>query len=457
MHYEKLSDGSIKCIEDEIPFELPKGWAWCRFSTLTINRDKERRPLSAANRTGVEQLYDFYGASGKIDKIDRFIFDEKLLLIGEDGTNLVTRNKPIAFLAEGRYWVNNHAHCIDAVDKFILEYLCMYINAINLEKYVTGSAQPKMTQVHLNSILVSLPPYNEQKRLNRQLHKMLKLVDVIEAEKRDMEEMLGMVKSKLLNLAVRGQLVAQNPNDEPAPVLLNHMRAEKEELIKQGKIKRDKKESVIFQGEDSLYYETTDNCTTCIEKAIPFELPKGWTWCRLKSITAPHKDAFVDGPSGRNLKTEHYTENREVRIIQLNNIGELSWKNKGIKYTTFEHAKTLERCISYPGDIVIAKMTPAGRAVLIPDTESIYVISPDCIRLQLPDNICNEYIMYMLNSPLIHNRISSTVQGVGRSRTSLNKLKELLIPLPPYHEQIRIAAACKNAFTHMDIINTMLF
>lgn len=99
LHYEKFADGSVKCIEEEIPFELPKGWAWTRFSAITINRDSERKPLSSSQRTDVAKIYDYYGASGKIDKIDKYIFDERLLLIGEDGANLVTRSKPIAFFA----------------------------------------------------------------------------------------------------------------------------------------------------------------------------------------------------------------------------------------------------------------------------------------------------------------------------------------------------------------------
>ena len=104
----------MKCIEDEIPFEVPEGWCWTRFSAITINRDSERKPISSSQRTDVAKIYDYYGASGKIDKIDKYIFNERLLLIGEDGANLVTRSKPIAFFAEGQYWVNNHAHCIDA-------------------------------------------------------------------------------------------------------------------------------------------------------------------------------------------------------------------------------------------------------------------------------------------------------------------------------------------------------
>lgn len=100
LHYEKFQDGTVKCIEDEIPFEVPEGWEWTRFSAITINRDNERKPISSSQRTDVAKIYDYYGASGKIDKIDKYIFSERLLLIGEDGANLVTRSKPIAFFAE---------------------------------------------------------------------------------------------------------------------------------------------------------------------------------------------------------------------------------------------------------------------------------------------------------------------------------------------------------------------
>ena len=293
----------MKCIEDDIPFEVPEGWGWCRFTSVTVNRDSERKPISSANRTNVAKIYDYYGASGKIDKIDKFIFNEKLLLIGEDGANLVTRSKPIAFFAEGQYWVNNHAHCIDSTDKLILEYLCLYINAISLEKYVTGSAQPKMTQDNMNSILIALPPYEEQKRLEFQVNHILKTVSTIENEKEDIVNYIVSAKSKILDLAIRGKLVPQDPNDEPASALLERIRAEKEELIKQGKIKRDKKASIIFRGEDNSYYEKVGSTITNIDNSIPFEIPENWRFIRLKELW--------ELISGRDLSPSEYNDNQD--------------------------------------------------------------------------------------------------------------------------------------------------
>ena len=143
-----------------------------------INRDSERIPLSVAERSKLEKNFDYYGASGVIDKVDRYLFDKTLLLIGEDGANLLTRSTPIAFLAQGQYWVNNHAHVLDCVEGTLsLEYMMYFVNAISLAKYVTGTAQPKMNQEKMNSIPVTLPPLAEQKRIVEKLEELLPLCE----------------------------------------------------------------------------------------------------------------------------------------------------------------------------------------------------------------------------------------------------------------------------------------
>ena len=174
-HYEKL-DGVERCIDDELPFEIPENWCWVRFGTALVNRDAERIPLSVAQREKLQKKFDYYGASGVIDKVDRYLFDKPLLLIGEDGANLLLRSKPIAFIASGQYWVNNHAHVIDAVGGIDLRYIALFINATNLAPYVTGTAQPKMNQEKLNSILVSLPPSAEQRRIVTAFEKIAAII-----------------------------------------------------------------------------------------------------------------------------------------------------------------------------------------------------------------------------------------------------------------------------------------
>lgn len=168
---------STSTFYQEYPFEIPDTWKFVRFGELMISRDSERIPVSTSDRQHREKIYDYYGASGVIDKIDGFLFDKELLLIGEDGANLLARSTPIAFLARGKYWVNNHAHVLDACAGLDLEYVCYYINAISLAPYVTGTAQPKMNQENMNAIWVALPPLAEQKRIVAKLEELLPLCE----------------------------------------------------------------------------------------------------------------------------------------------------------------------------------------------------------------------------------------------------------------------------------------
>ena len=437
LHYEKFQDGTVKCIEDEIPFEVPEGWAWTRFSAITINRDSERKPISSSQRTDVAKIYDYYGASGKIDKIDKYIFNERLLLIGEDGANLVTRNKPIAFFAEGQYWVNNHAHCIDATDKFILEYLCFYINAISLEKYVTGSAQPKMTQDNMNSILIPLPPYNEQKHMSQRLNEVMYTVDNIEIGKADINELVSKAKSKILDLAIRGKLVPQDPNDEPASVLLERIRAEKEELIKQGKIKRDKKESVIFKGDDNSYYEKVGNNVNCIDEKIPFELPEGWAFIRLNTAW--------ELISGRDLSPSEYNDKNDgIPYIT----GASNFKNGHIslvRWTPVPQVITrrgdlLLTCKGTIGEIAHNNFGEAHIARQIMAIRNIYSLNVDFLAL------CIEYSMTK-----IKQAAKGLIPGVSRE-----DILNLVIPIPPTKEQENICNKLKVTFSAIEHIEKSL-
>ncbi len=163
-------------------FDLPPTWFWVHLGEIMINRDGERIPVSKEVRETKKKIYDYYGASGIIDKIDNYLFDKPLLLIGEDGANLISRSTPIAFIAQGKYWVNNHAHVLDGISEDFLKFIALYINAINLEPYVTGSAQPKMNQAKMNSIPIALPPLAEQRRIVAKVDELMALVDQLEAQ-----------------------------------------------------------------------------------------------------------------------------------------------------------------------------------------------------------------------------------------------------------------------------------
>ena len=166
----------------EMPFRLPTSWVWVSLGDITISRDRERVPVSKAERKTRARVYDYYGASGVIDKIDGYLFDKPLLLLGEDGANLINRSKPIAFIARGKYWVNNHAHVLDGLSEGYLRFLELFINATDLKPFVTGTAQPKMNQTRMNSIPVALPPLSEQHCIVAKVDELMALCDRLEAE-----------------------------------------------------------------------------------------------------------------------------------------------------------------------------------------------------------------------------------------------------------------------------------
>jgi len=242
-YYEKiLATGEVKCIDEEVSFEIPQGWEWERFGNIMINKDSERVPLSVAQRQQLKKTYDYYGASGVIDKVDKYLFDKDLLLIGEDGANLINRSTPIAFIAKGKYWVNNHAHVLDVCSGMALSYVALFINAISLVDYVTGTAQPKKNQEKMNSILFAIPPVKEQYRILEKMSKVDAFVDKYASLQTKLDSLdnsvYELLRKSILQEAIQGKLVPQIAEEGTAQELLEQIKKEKKKLVKEGKLKK---------------------------------------------------------------------------------------------------------------------------------------------------------------------------------------------------------------------------
>ena len=287
-YYEKmLATGEVKCIDEEVPFEIPVGWEWERFGNIMINKDSERVPLSVAQRQQLKKTYDYYGASGVIDKVDKYLFDKDLLLIGEDGANLINRSTPIAFIAKGKYWVNNHAHVLDVCSEMALSYVALFINAISLVDYVTGTAQPKMNQEKMNSILLAIPPVKEQHRILEKMSMVDAFVDKYASLQTKLESLdnsvYELLRKSILQEAIQGKLVPQIAKEGTAQELLEQIKTEKQKLVKEGKLKKSAlASSVIFRGDDNKYYELIGSEVSEIE--LPFEIPNSWSLARLNAV-----------------------------------------------------------------------------------------------------------------------------------------------------------------------------
>ena len=240
-YYEKiLATGEVKCIDEEVPFKIPQGWEWERFGNVMINKDSERVPLSVAQRQHLKKTYDYYGASGVIDKVDKYLFDKDLLLIGEDGANLINRSTPIAFIAKGKYWVNNHAHVLDVCSGMTLSYVALFINAITLVDYVTGTAQPKMNQEKMNSILLAIPPVKEQHRILEKMSMVDAFIDKYASLQTKLDSLdnsvYELLRNSILQEAIQGKLVPQIAEEGTVQELFEQIKSEKQKLVKEGRL-----------------------------------------------------------------------------------------------------------------------------------------------------------------------------------------------------------------------------
>jgi type I restriction enzyme, S subunit len=193
--------------------KLPLGWQKFRLGDITLNFDGKRVPLSRDIRSRRKGEFRYYGATEIVDYIDDYIFDGVYLLIGEDGANLLTKSRPLAFIAEGKFWVNNHAHVLQAKDNLILKYLSNYFNSINLGQFVTGSAQPKLTQANLNKILVPLPFIEEQRLIVQEIESRLSVCDKVEETIANSLQQAETLRQSILKKAFEGKLVAHVEKD----------------------------------------------------------------------------------------------------------------------------------------------------------------------------------------------------------------------------------------------------
>ncbi len=436
-YYEKiLATGEVKCIDEEIPFEVPQGWEWERFGNVMINKDSERIPLSVAQRQHLKKTYDYYGASGVIDKVDKYLFDKDLLLIGEDGANLINRSTPIAFIAKGKYWVNNHAHVLDVCSGMALSYVALFINAISLVDYVTGTAQPKMNQEKMNSILLAIPPVKEQHRILEKMSKVDAFVDKYASLQTKLDSLdnsvYELLRKSILQEAIQGKLVPQIAKEGTAQELLEQIKVEKEKLVKEGKLKKSVlNDSAIFRGDDNKYWEKSGDSIVCIDEEIPFGIPSSWSWCRLGNIASVKGGKRI--PVGEKLTTEN-TGHMYIRVADMK---ENTVKTDDIHYISESIYQKIKSYTISTEDLYITVAGTIGSVGEIPKVFDNANLTENADKIVFR-GICKKFLMYCLLSNFVQSQIKKCTTKVGQPKLAIVRIEDLLIPLPPIKEQYRI-------------------
>ena len=421
---ELIREGKIKkskklpAIEkDEKPFDIPDSWEWVRLGSILYNLDGKRVPVSVSERNKKAKVYDYYGASGVIDKIDNYIFSKPLLLISEDGANLLARRTPIAFIATGKYWVNNHAHVFDGINLLFLKYISIFIESIDVSKYVTGTAQPKLNQQNLNKILVAVPPLEEQKLIVAKIEKIMPLVDEYAKSYNRLQkidnEFEDKLKQSVLQYAMEGKLVKQDPSDEPASELIKKIENEKAELVKEGKIKKSKKLPAITDDEK------------------PFDIPDSWEWVRLGEIGivtsggTPRKaeKSYWDDANIPWITPAVMSKAQNNIIFDNDNVGKIN--QKGLSNSSAQ--------LISANSIVVSSRAPIGYINIVPFA---YTTNQGCKSISTYAKVDNKYVYYAIkfSVPDMYKRAS----GTTFKEISGTRFGETVIPLPPLEEQKRI-------------------
>ena len=439
----------MKCVDDEIPFELPEGWSWSRLTSICCLIADIDHKMPKAVDDGVL----FLSAKDLLNDGTINYTDDVKKISEEDFLRLSRKALPqkndIIYSRIGACL--GKARVVTKDIRFIVSYSCCTIRPVTIDStflasildgnFVLDQAKkgtqsvgvPDLGMASIKQFLIPIPPLKEQQRIDERLQYALNIVQHISAERDELNLFVAQAKSKILDLVIRGQLVPQNPDDEPASVLLERIRAEKEELIKQGKIKRDKKESVIFKGEDNSYYD--------------IELPSNWTLTSLMDITLSISDGSHNPPPKKEfgvplLSAANIFDNRINYDSATRWMTEEEWEQ--------ENKRTNLEC----GDVLITIVGTIGRTAII--SNEMHFALQRSVAVIKPCLINSKYLMYSLQSPMIKEWLNQNAKGNAQVGIYLKDLASLTLFLPPLEEQKRIVDAIETAFEQLDnILNSI--
>ena len=449
MPYEKIGKNDPICIADEVPFDVPESWEWVRLGTVCeIARGGSPRPIKqflTDSPSGVNWI-----KISDSDKGGKYInaTKEKIIPAGvaksryvHAGDFLLTNS-----MSFGRPYILNVDGCIhdgwlvlsdyqNAYDKDFLFY--MLSSAFAYSQFcdiVSGAVVKNLNSDKVSSVLFPLPPITEQRRIVAKLDEVEQSIIHYTKSEGSLSNLTNSfpqkLKKSILQYAVQGKLVPQDPTDEPATILLKRIRAEKEKLIKSGKIKRDKHESVIFR-RDNSYYERVDGIERCIDDEIPFEIPDNWEWVRIK-----HVGRITTGNTPSRIHPEYF--GADIPFVSPGDIhdGKIDIPSQGL---SFEGMK-VGRIIPQGSILQVCIGGSIGKAAIcdfdISFNQQINAIEPI---------ICNsKYLFYAISAPYFISRVKDKAGGTATPIISKGQWENMLMPLSPLKEQQRIATRIDN-------------
>lgn len=434
--YEKVGKNEPVCLADEVPFDIPDSWEWTRLGQVIILLSgTDFKPSEYNDRqcgipyiTGASSLSDSGVIENRWTETPRVIAnrgDVLLVCKGSGYGKTVICDIEEAHIARQIMAIKNQ-HTLN------MDYVRFFLQSCFDQIKAKGQGViPGIDRSSVLSLLFPLPPLHEQKRIVAKLFEVIPIVDVYGTKERTLYEHNAefpvQLKKSILQCAVQGRLVPQDPNDEPASILLERIRTEKQRLVKEGKIKKDKHESVIFR-RDNSHYEKLDGTEDCIDNELPFEIPENWCWVRLSSIVYNRGQA---------------TPNTAFCYIDIGSIDNKNQKLNTAETIIFpDKAPSRARKLVDKGDILYSTVRPYLHNMCIIDREfsKVPIASTGFAVLACHTGLLNKFLFYYMMSPDFDAYANNTdnAKGVAYPAISDARLYKALIPLPPFSEQQRI-------------------
>ena len=448
--YEKIGD-EVRSLADEVPFDIPDSWEWCRFSSLITLLSGTSYQKNDVCNSGIRILRGGNIQSYKLILEDSDVFlpleyrdEEKniqpgdTILVASTGSKSVIGKPAFVDKEYPNTQIGAFLRIARPIDPIIADYIALIFETEYYREHIRHSVQGtninNIKAEYIENLLIPLPPHEEQVRVLAKLSGLepaLVQYDNVENTLQSLNASFPeALKKSILQEAVQGKLVPQDPSDEPAEALLERIRAEKQRLIKEGKIKKDKHESVIFR-RDNSHYEKLDGVERCIDDELPFEIPENWQWCRLGTIAAVLGGKRI--PAGRKL-TEYNTGHVYIRVSDMTDGGVSTDR---LMYVPEDIYPSISRYIINKADVFITVAGTIGRVGKIPDELDGANLTENADRLVLA-GVNQDWLIKVLQSGMIQEQIAEATTKVGQPKLAIARIERFLIPLPPLAEQHRI-------------------
>ncbi|MCI5773898.1 MAG: restriction endonuclease subunit S [Erysipelotrichaceae bacterium] len=439
--YEKVGNNEPVCIADDVPFEIPDSWEWVRLGSIGDwgSGATPSRSIPEYYNGDIPWLKTGDLNDGYIEyipeKISRFALEKTSVRLNPTGSVLIAMYGATI----GKVGIltfpstTNQACCACLPIEIYNEYLFYFLMSQKTAfiKQGEGGAQPNISKEKIVATLMPLPPLAEQYRIVDKIKKLLLYIEIYGNAQSSLNSLIAsfpdLLKKSILQEAIQGKLVPQDPNDEPANVLLKQIREEKQRLIKEGKIKKDKHESIIFK-RDNSYYEKLDGIERCIDDELPFEIPDSWEWVRWGTLSESIQYGY-NAPA---------KESGRIKMVRISDIQNNSVILEKVPYCEINE-NDIDTYLLKPNDILFARTGgTVGKSYLVQDMPEEAIYAGYLIRTRYSNQLNPQYLKYFMESELYWSQLREGTIATAQPNCNGKTLGNMLVPLAPLSEQKRI-------------------